>query len=182
MRRRSRGMTLVEVLVFSVTMLVLSGVMLYLVVFSTMTFQASTARSGPVQDVRTCLRRLKTDLSRTDPASVTTVAGALSLLSAEDSSGSFVTDGSGAPVWQKQVVWYVDASGTGLRRKEVQGSLSEALSEAEVAAQRDGSGTMLGASVSTLTVSVDGRAATVALAASGSDDALSTTETLYLRN
>lgn len=187
MRRRPRGMTLIEVLVFAVTMLLLSGVMLYLVAFSTVTFQATTARSGPVQDVRTCLRRMKTDLSRTEPSSVATATGAFSLLSAEDSSGSFVTDGSGRPVWQKQVVYYVDSAGTGVRRKEVYGEFSEALSAAELAAQRDGSGTMLGAAVTGLAVTVSGRAATVALEASGATghgttDALSTSETLYLRN
>lgn len=182
--RRPRGMTLIELLVTSFCLVLLSGVLFTMLVMGKSLWQASAGRTGPVQDLRTAARRLEIDLSRTDPSSITVTANGLSMLSAENSSGVFVTDASGDPTWQKQVVWYVSS---GLRRKEVYGSTSGALSVASLQSAMDGSGTKVGPSVTGLTAAVSDRSTSVQMTAqgqneNGEEDSLTLDTTVYARN
>lgn len=122
---RGRGLTLVEMLVTFALLAVVAGGMGWLLAATKGTWQGGIAGASVASDLQVGLSRIEAELRSSDALLLTdgtkpTGANplAFSFPSAYDASGTFVTDATGIPVWQKFVVYYIPIGTTNLMRTE----------------------------------------------------------------
>jgi len=184
-------MTLVEVLISFIVMIVLSGGLFWILIAGKTIWQASAARSGNRQELQVSTWRIAQELRDSNLSTVTNNTGgtpsAFSFLSAYDSAGTFTLDGTGAPVWQKAVIYYVPQGTTRLLRREVFGAFTGPLSAAQLAAYCDGSGSLLSPSLTSLGLGTGAGAVTLSLSVEKSNghgklDRQSRQVAIHLRN
>jgi len=151
----ARGMTLVELLISMTIITLLMGSFMWMLLAGKAMYQSSVAHSRERQELQGIFHRAVQELRESRYSSITLGAGGFSFLSARDRSGSFVTDSSGSPVWQKSVLYYNPAGTTKLMRKEVYGTFSEALSQSAFSSYADDSGFVLSTAFSGGTYTLD---------------------------
>lgn len=185
--RRTRGLSLPELLIVMILLVLLGGILLSMVIAGNGTFVATTSRIGVRQDLQTALRRIVGELRTSNGSYVTirtSAPKALAFLSARDATGRFVTDANGNPAWQRYAIYYLPAGGTGLRRRYVGATTPAAMTDAQLLALCDGTGDVVGAQVTDLAVTPAGNAVVLRLdgANAAASERASLTFTVDLRN
>lgn len=154
-------MTLVELITSMTLLMAIGGSMLGLIFAAKSAWQAGNSRSDTRQDIQTTLSQLDADLRDGSIDLVTDATAstppAICLCSSIDTKGGFVTDTSGANVWQKWVIYYIPTGTTRLLRREATGIADPpiALTLAEVKAWCDGTGTLVTGSATGMTAALD---------------------------
>lgn len=187
-------MTLLDLLI-AMSIVTLAGVVVVgMLVTAKRTWIASATHVAVAQDLHVALSRVTADLrdggidTLTDNTAGTPVA--FSVLSAKDSTGSFVTGDDGVPVSQKFVIYYIPPGTRKLLRKEVAGAFTTALSTADlVTACADGQGSVCASTVTSLRLVPDTTGGSVVLSltceatnGSGRLEQQSCSVTIFLRN
>lgn len=127
MRRRARGMTLLEILVSSAVALVALAAV-FSVFYPAQTFFAQANELSTLYaDAMTTLDRLSVEIEEAGPWVTNATSSnppALALPSARNANNQFQRNTDGTPNWQKWILYYVtsEASGLVLVRKEIAGS------------------------------------------------------------
>jgi type II secretory pathway pseudopilin PulG len=189
----ARGMTLVELLSVMIVLLLLTTNLFLMLNSAKRIWQAQVTRTSGQQDLRQTFARIGEELKNSNVGLVrNNTAGtpkAFSFLSAVNGSGTFVTDANGYPVWQKHVIYYIPNGTNKLLKKEVYGSYTAALTQAELTTHCDGTGTLVAPSVYALELTPDaaGNSAVLRLLVrntnlNGKTDEQSLTSTIFLRN
>lgn len=125
--RRSRGMTLLEILVSSAVALVALAAV-FSVFYPAQTFFAQANELSTLySDAMTTLDRLSVEIEEAGPWVVNATASnppALALPSARNAANEFQRKADGTPNWQKWILYYVSTEGAGLVlvRKEYAGT------------------------------------------------------------
>jgi type II secretory pathway component PulJ len=170
-RKQFRGLTLVELFITMAVFLMLGSTMFMMMVKSKKIFQASTTRSASRQEIQTALWKMARELRGSAKDYVTVGASpaqAFSFLSAENSSGIFMTGDNGSAVWQKYIIYYIPAGTSKLLRKEVYKDFTTTaaapLSTTELSSYLNGKGTMISAAAKKLSLSILDTPNTVKLA------------------
>jgi type II secretory pathway component PulJ len=150
-------MTLIELIVSILILAFLGGAILWMLVTVKRIYQASTMRGAARQRIQVIVWNMQEDLKDSNFGTLTaTAAGAspaaFSVLSAFDANNAFKTDTTGAPVWQKYIIYYVPAGTTRLYRREVYGTFTSALTLTQLLTYCNGQGKMLSDSVSSLSL------------------------------
>lgn len=140
-----RGMSLSEVLITTVVLMVISSALFWMLLAGKALWLRETGVGSLDQAVDAGLRRIMADFEDSAFDTVTLHMGsdiqAISCLSAwSPTTGQFVTDSQGKPVWQKYVIYYVESSTRTLRRKVLDstnwsGGFTEPLSQTDLVAQ-----------------------------------------------
>ena len=186
-------MTLVEMLISMSILTMAGGIVLGMVVSAKKMWQASVSRVAISQDLQVASLRIVQDLRQanagviTDNTTGTPVA--FSFLSAHNGQGTFQTDPSGKPLWQKEVIYYLPTGTKRLLRKEVAGTFSSALTQAELVGYCDGRGSLCASTVSSLRLVTNGsdHSAALTLACQATNgqghlDSQGRTVTILMRN
>lgn len=188
------GMTLVEVIASFALLLILSSVIFWILQTGQIIWQSSITRTAGRQELQVAAWRVAAEIRDARISHVTNnTAGtpaAFSFLSAYGQGGSFITDSTGAPVWQKAVVYYIPTGATKLLRREVYGTFTSALTTAQLTSYCNGQGTLLSPSITRLGLTTGASGAqSVTLSldlskknAMGKLDAQSRQVSVYLRN
>lgn len=126
-----RGLTLVETLVCSVLVFLSGCLAMTLLVQARTATQITRDEAAAVVDLQAASWLLTRELAEGSVSGLTVSSHrpALAVVSARDNRGIFVTDAHGLPVWQKYIVYQVDA---GLRRTVLPGPVSGPLAEARL--------------------------------------------------
>jgi hypothetical protein len=187
------GLTLVEVLVtISILLAVMASVLAMLLTAKNI-WLASVNRVSVSQDLQIAASKIATELRGSDASLITDntegTPASFCFLSARDRNGSFVTDESGAPVWQKCVIYYIPPGTGRLLRKEVYETRDAPLTPAQMAAYLDGEGTQYAAALTglRLTPSLADNSAVLSMTgqrtgAHGREDRQSLTIIISMRN
>lgn len=154
-----------ELLVCGFAIFFLIDILFFLLLSGKTIWQASTVRTANTQDLQVADLKMGLELQQSDLSTVTNNTGAtppgFSFLSAVNDKGTFVTDVTGAPVWQKYVIYCVQTGTTRLMRQEILltnlfplgiPSSIPLLSSAQISSSCNGSGTMLSSAVTSLSL------------------------------
>lgn len=118
-----KGMTLIEMLIACFCVLFLVDILFFMFFSGNAIWQASITRTADTQELQVADLKIGAELMQSDLNTVTNnTSGSpsgFSFLSAVNSSGYFVTDITGAPVWQKYVIYCIPSGTTNLVRNEV---------------------------------------------------------------
>jgi len=193
MRKTTIGMTLIEVTVTMVIVSLLTGALLWMALAGKTMWQSSVTRSSSRQDLQVASWRIAQEIRNTNIDLITNNTSAtpraFAFLSAYDSSGNFITDANGAPVWQKCVIYYLPDNTNRLLRREVYGAFSTAITPVQLAGYCDGSGTQISAAITALNLAINQNDKSVSLTLGrnatsqhGKVDQQSRTITVLLRN
>ena len=162
--RRTKGFTLIEILVTFAVVLMLSGIMVFMVIRGKTIWQSSVTRSASRQEIQVLSQKIAQELKSGDAAFITDGSvgnlKAFSFVSAYGEKGSFITDDSGAPVWQKYVIYYIKTGTTNLMRKEIPITSSQltdlkSLTLSQLSGYMDGTGVLASPSVSSIKILPD---------------------------
>jgi prepilin-type N-terminal cleavage/methylation domain-containing protein len=171
----ARGMTLMELLVTMLIVVMIASALFWMLASAKTMFQSSTGRGSNRQDLQVAAWRVAHDL-RAGNVNLLTVTGpgavnAFGFLSAFDVNGTFVTDTTGSPVWQKYIIYYIPAGTTKLLRKEVYGNFTQPLTPQQLLSYCTGDGRLLASSITVLSLSPDttSRAATLTMTVQGTN-------------
>jgi len=159
-KKKNKGTTLLELLVTIVIFGIIAGILFMLLINSKMVFQSSSTRSLAKLDLETATWEISREVRRSDVKFITdgSKSGilAFSFISAVNNNGQFVLDTNGTPLWQKQVIYYVDSASKKLFRKEIyidfkaNPSALASLSISNLQAQMDGKGKFIANSITNL--------------------------------
>lgn len=157
-----KGFTLIEALVTSAVILMLSSIVVFMVIKGKMIWQSSITRTASRQELQVASWKIANELQSGNAAYITdgSTGGlkAFSFISAYDINGNFVTSSSGTPVWQKFVIYYVPTGTKKLLRKEVykdfvaSPDLLRPLTISELTAYCTGDGKLISPSVTALSL------------------------------
>jgi hypothetical protein len=112
---RRRGLTLIEMVATMGLTATLMGILLGLVVSGQTLWMDCRALSSRHQGLASAALSLEREVQASTPSSLTSLPDGLAFRSARDARGVFLTDVTGAPVWQNYVVYYL-ADGNLLRQ------------------------------------------------------------------
>jgi len=189
----TRAMTLVELIISMAMITLLMGAFMWMLLAGRSMYQSAATSSTISQDAQIFISRLREEMRESDCSSITyqnnVKRTAISLVSARDREGNYVTGDSGAPVWQKYIIYYCPGTSTTLKRREVYRKYSGRLLAATMALYCNGEGTVITRSLDTLTCKVQKNPSlctlTMILAAvndRGNADEQTWYTTFYLRN
>lgn len=157
-----KGFTLIETLVTSAVVLMLSSIVVFMVIKGKMIWQSSAARTASRQELQVASWKIAQEIQSSNIGYVTDGSTgnlkAFSFISAYDKNGSFATGSSGAPVWQKYVIYYVPQGTKKLLYKEVykdfiaSPDLLRPLTISELTAYCTGDGKLISPSVTTISL------------------------------
>lgn len=162
------GMTLIELLAAIFAVSFLSSILLYLFLSGKAVWLASITRTANTQDLQVADLKIAQEMKQSDFATLTNnTAGtpqSFSFLSAVNNAGVFMTDPTGAPLWQKYVIYCIPNGTQQLRRSEM--SLASLfplsipspiplLSPSQLSLYCSGGGTMLSKAMNSLSLSAD---------------------------
>lgn len=152
------GMTIVELIITMFLLLMVGGALLWMLVAGESVVKGSVTRVSGNQDIQVITSAVEEDLRYTNANAIVVNSGsprAIGILSAYDQGGAFITDSTGAPVWQKCVVYYIPVSTTRFIRKEVYGAFTAPPSASDLISYCDGKGRQLSSSVKAFSLTVD---------------------------
>ncbi len=191
--KSTRAMTLVELIISMAMISLLMGAFMWMLLAGRSMYQSSATSSRISQDAQVFISKIREDMRESDCSSITyqnnVKRTAISLVSARDQAGNYVTNESGAPVWQKYIIYYCPGTSTVLKRREVYRRYSGPLLATTMALYCDGTGTVITRSLDTLTCKVQKNPSictlTLVMAAvndRGNADEQTWNTTFYLRN
>lgn len=156
----NRGMTLIELTVTMLIFALIGASILWMFVTVKRIYQASIHRGAARQQIQVMVWEIQEDLKDSSFGTMTVTApgtspSAFSVLSAYDVNRTFVTDLMSVPVWQKCIIYYKPGGTTKLIRREVFGTFTAALTNAQLLSYCDGQGRQLSNSVSSLNLVTD---------------------------
>ncbi|MEQ8190738.1 MAG: hypothetical protein ABRQ39_22410 [Candidatus Eremiobacterota bacterium] len=158
-----KALSLVESLITLMILSLLSGILIWMILLAKTSMESSKNRTYLRQDmqiVTTGMVRELQDSRKKSLAVINQGIKSFSFISARNASGKFVTDTSGAPVWQnvdgtwRFVIYYIPANTTNLMRKEISKSTDNALSSSELLSFCDGKGEKLSSMVNDMSLTV----------------------------
>ncbi len=103
---RSRGLSLIEVLLSTSVLALLMGMVFVVFNLGTRSFRSTHLQAELRSDLGVLTNNLSRELERSIYSSLSLTSQGLSVLSALDSDGRFVMGSDGRPVWQRFVIYY----------------------------------------------------------------------------
>lgn len=152
--KNKRGMTLIELIIVTMIMFLLSGSLFWMIIAGKSIWQSSVTRSSDRQELHTTVERITKELRDSDSTLITvsSTPSAICFLSAFNNQGRFITADTGAPVWQKYVIYYIPTSTTKLLRKEVYGSYTTPISLQNLITYCSGDGNLVASTITSFSL------------------------------
>lgn len=193
--KKTVAMTLVEMIIVMMIIVFLSGTLFWILVAGKRMYQSSVTRVGAGQELQTAFWKLSLDIHNSNVTTLTNNTAvspsAFSFLSAYDANRTFITDATGAPVWQKYIIYYIPTGTKKLLCKEVYPNPlpTTALSAAALTSNCDGKGSLLSSSITSMSLTPNLASNSVTLTMlltstnkNGKIDSQSRTMTLFMRD
>lgn len=158
-----KALSLVESLITLMILSLLSGILIWMILLAKTSMESSKNRTYLRQDMQIITTAMVRELQESKIKSITVInqgVKSFSFISARNASGVFVTDTSGAPVWQnvdgtwRFIIYYIPANTTVLMKKEVLKTTGDALTSADLLSFCDGKGKKLSSMVNDLSLTL----------------------------
>lgn len=141
-----KGYNLTEVVVATAILLLLILIFFNVVILSQKYFKLVDVKAEVQLNVKLGMDKILKEAEQSEFNSFTVCASsvkAISFLSAYDSEGFYHTSSSGAPVWQKYIIFYVPSGENKLLRREIPSAGATApLTESQLISYCNGTGTV----------------------------------------